>query len=297
MNRVATHPAVNRWLRRVIRPAARFLPTEVLWHVPVVSVVEVRPPSWPVAPVLMANDGSDHVASMLYWRGLDGWEPMTVGLLLELTSPGATVIDVGANTGLFSLLAARRHPGVRVHAIEPAPRVFERLQFNVALNGLPNVACHQLACGEVCGRVTLYVPAGEESPMMASLVPGWSPGRVVEEGVACTTLDAFVESAGEGRVDVIKIDAEGSEDAILRGAERTIRVHRPFIFCEVLDRGELAEAITATLTRHDYCFIALGGDRPRRCASVEGGSDADENHNYLVAHRTRLGEVESAIGP
>ncbi len=258
MRRVLVQPGVNRMIKGVVRPVARFLPTDVLWRLPVVGVVEVRPPSWPFPPILMANDGSDHVASMLFWRGADGWEPTTIRLFLGLTSPGSTVLDIGANSGLFSLLAGRRDPSVRVHAIEPVPRVLERLRGNVALNRLTNVACYHLACGDVTGPVTLHVPTDEVTPMMASLRPGWSTGSSVEERVECTTVDDFVRSVGERRVDVIKVDAEGSEDAVLRGAAGTIGEHRPFIFCEVLNRGGLADAITETLAGHDYAFFSLG---------------------------------------
>src|SRR5438093_4744193 len=101
MSNPLTYGVVNRSLTRLVRPLARFLPTGVLWRLPVVGVVEVSPPGRSTGAILMANDGSDHVASMLFWRGIEGWEPMTIQLFLDLLTSGSTVIDVGANTGLF----------------------------------------------------------------------------------------------------------------------------------------------------------------------------------------------------
>lgn len=289
------HPAVNRQLTRFVRPVAKFLPTEVLWHLPVVGMVEVVPAGWPAAPVLMVNPGSDRVASMLFWRGVDGWEPTTVRLFLGLLSPGSTVLDVGANSGLFSLLAARREPTAHVHALEPVARVFDLLVGNVAANQLQNVTCHRVACGDAVGRTTIHVPERESVPMMASLVSGWSRGRQAPEDVECVTLDGLVREAGLDRVDVIKIDAEGSEDAVLRGAARTLEQHRPFVFCEVLDRRDLAPAVMKALAGHDYRFFALSPAGVRQCTAVYGGADSDEGHNYLFVPGDRLAEVERIL--
>lgn len=267
----------------------------MLWRLPVVGVVEVRPSGWStLPPVLMANDGSDRIASLLYWKGIDGWEPTTVGLFLDLLAPSSTFIDVGANSGLFSLLAARRHPTVLVHALEPVSRVFALLEANVALNRLQTVRCHPVACGERGGRVTVYVPADEPMPMMASLIEDWVRDRRDEEVVDCVTVDGLTEEDPR-RVQVIKIDAEGSEDAVLRGAAATLARDRPFVFCEVLARGGLDSRVADALEDHDYRFFALSPMGARPCQAVHGGIDDDESHNYLFAPRDRLPELEAIL--
>ncbi len=218
---------VNRCVTTALRPLAPLFSQDTLLHVPVVGVVEVRPPENLASAVLMHNDGHDRIASMLYWRGLDGWEPATIRTFLRLISPGSAVLDVGANSGLFALLAGRRDPSVEVHAVEPVSRVFSLLGSNVALNGLENVTCHRLACSDREGAAVLRVPAGEPVPVMASLLAGWCEGPSTDEAVDCVTVDAMVATYDLPRVEVIKIDAEGSEDAVLRGARVTLDRHRP----------------------------------------------------------------------
>jgi FkbM family methyltransferase len=88
----------------------------------------------------------------------------TIRLFLELLAPGATVIDVGANSGLFSLLAAASDPTVRVHAIEPVLGVFSLLEANVGLNRASNITCHRAACGDRAGVLTLHVPVDKRCP-------------------------------------------------------------------------------------------------------------------------------------
>ncbi len=292
MPRLLRRPIVNRCVIRAVRPWATFLSQDTLLRVPVLGVVEVRPPGRAAPTILMGNDGNDRIASMLFWRGVDGWEPTTIRTFLQLVGPGSTVLDVGANSGLFSLLAARRDPTVTVHAIEPVARVFSVLESNVALNGLDNVRCHRFACSDRSGPATMHVPAGEAVPVMASLLSGWSDTAATGEPVECGTLDALVATAGVTRVDVVKIDAEGSEDAVLRGARTTLAEHRPFVLAEVLGRSDLGASVTAALAAHDYRFFRLGPGGVRPCAEVVGGTDHDENHNFLSVHASRLEELE-----
>lgn len=293
MNRLLTSRLVNRPLTRAVRPLARFLSTDVLWRLPVVGTVEVRPEEWTGPPVLMTSDGSDRVASMLYWRGSDGWEPATVRLFLRLAGCGSTALDIGAHSGLFSLLAARRHPRLSVHAVEPLARAFALLESNVALNRLDNVTCHRVACGGRSGWSQLHVPEEGAVTMMASLVAGWSEA-VVTEDVECVTLDRLVEATGVSDIGVIKLDAEGSEADVLEGAVRLLNEQRPFILCEVLDRSGLGGRITAALAGRGYRFFTIAGERLQPCEQVAGAGDADEGHNYLFAPDERLGQLERA---
>ncbi|MDQ4068891.1 MAG: FkbM family methyltransferase [Actinomycetota bacterium] len=260
-----------------------------------VGVVEVRPPENLAPAVLMHNDGHDRIASMLYWRGVRGWEPATIRTFLRLLSPGSAVLDVGANSGLFALLAARRDPSVRVHAIEPVRRVFSLLQANVALNALENVTCYLLACSDREGAAVVQVPAGEPVPVMASLLSGWCEGPSTDEPVDVVTVDGMVATYGIERPEVIKIDAEGSEDAVLRGARVTLDLHRPFVLAEVLRRGRLGEAVAAVLDDCGYRPFQLGMRGPRPLSGPLGGIDDDENHNYLFVHHSRIEEARRLL--
>ena len=279
-----------------MRPLARFLSQDTLLRVPVTGVVEVRLPGETLPPVLMRNDGTDRIASMLFWRGIDGWEPTTIRTFLQLIGPGSTVLDVGANSGLFSLLAARRDRTVRVHAVEPVARVFSLLTANVALNGAGNIRCHRLACSDRSGPAVMHVPTVEPVPVMASLLAGWcDAAESSEEEVTCVTIDEMLATEGLARVDLIKIDAEGSEDAVLRGGGRTLDEHRPFVLAEVLARAGLGESVAAALADRDYVVFRLGPGGLSECSDVSGGTDDDENHNYLFVPGPRLEELDRKL--
>ena len=284
LRRILAHSSVNRAMTSAVRPWAHSLSPRTLLRMPVARIVEVQSPFCD-APVLLDAAGADPIASLLYWRGSAGWEPETLPGFLRLVNSGMTVLDVGANTGLFSLLAARRSPSVTVHAIEPVPRVFAMLESNVARNQLTNVSCHRLALSDEQGTVAMYVPE-DDIPVMSSLLPNWRPGsdRI---HVDAQTLDQFVTRLGLTDVDVIKIDTEGTEHAVLAGAQATLSTQRPFVICEVLSAGNTAGALTERLTAAGYLFFLLSEDGPRATDRVLGNRTGG-CQNYLFVPRSRL---------
>jgi FkbM family methyltransferase len=132
--------------------------------------------------------------------------------------PGDTFVDIGANIGLFTVLAARRvgREG-RVFAFEPSARSFERLQANVALNHFENVECHRLALSETGGQLTMRVSADGFDAWNTFGRP--TAGKeFLEESVPCVTWDAFAQGRSlVGRVTMMKIDVEGWEARVLSG--------------------------------------------------------------------------------
>lgn len=293
LRRILAHRALNRTITAAVKPWAQSLSPSTLLRVPVRRIVEVQSPFCD-GPVFLDTRGVDAIASKLYWYGLAGWEPETLPVFLRLVTPGNVVLDVGANTGLFSLLAARRPPVVKVYAIEPVPRVFAALEANVARNRLSNVFCHQLAFSDTEGTVTMYVPE-EEIPVMASLRPNWRPDAR-EICVPAQTVDQFVTSHSMASIDVIKIDTEGTENAVLAGAEKTLVTHQPFVICEVLSDGNTAAALTKQLTAADYLFFLLAEEGPRATDRIIG-NPAGGCHNYLFVPQSRLDRARILLSP
>lgn len=287
LRHLLAHSSVNRVVTAVVKPWARSLSPSILLRLPVTRVVRVRS-AYCEVPVLLDTDGVDPIASMLYWKGCAGWEPETLPVFLRLINSGDTVLDVGANTGLFSLLAARRSSSVVVHAIEPVPRVFALLQANVARNHLTNILCHRLALSDCEGSLPMYVPQ-DAIPVMASLLSDWRPGSD-SITVDTKTLDQFVADRGITDLGLIKVDTEGTENDVLAGAKTTLATYRPFVICEVLSAGNTAAALTDQLAAADYLFFLLTKNGPRATERVLGNA-VGTCPNYLFVPRSRLREA------
>jgi FkbM family methyltransferase len=187
--------------------------------------------------------------------------------VLPLLRPGDLFVDVGANFGFWALPAARR--GCRVIAVEPVPETRSLLAANVERNGLSDrVEILGQAVSDGAASLTVAVPAGESG--QASAHPD-SGAQLEHFTVEATTLD---EILGEQAVRFLKIDVEGHEPAVLRGAARALRSRRiEFVLVElasaVMSRsGATGASLIDVLEGHGYNFVrfvrANEGLFPRR---------------------------------
>lgn len=163
------------------------------------------------------------------------YEMVPLMYLARLVPKKGVVFDIGANIGNHSIFFAA-FMAAQVIALEPAPELFALLRRNIELNALTNIQPFQLAAGDRSGWGRVHRP-----PSSIHNTGAWQVRPVKEAGmsgdVRITTLDSLAESIaemiGDLPVTLLKIDVEGSEFAVLRGAEQTIRNHRPLIYVEL----------------------------------------------------------------
>ena len=188
----------------------------------------------------MGRDAGIFLASGLYWDGLDSFEPQTSRTLRFFFSRATTFVDVGANYGFYSLLAAHWNPNIQVVAFEPVPQIFERLQGNIRLNGLQQrVSSYCLALSDRSGPAKLYVPQSDSRDFesTATLAEGNWQQRKGSPTIDLQSISfADFEKQHPARLEIVKVDVEDHEASVLRGMQEAIRRDRPFIVCEILPR-------------------------------------------------------------
>ena len=189
----------------------------------------------------MKLDLRDAVQRRMYYYG-DYDERYEAKMIRGLLDKGEIFWDIGANIGYFSLLAAAtlEHTG-QVIAFEPGQVAYARLLDNIALNPFSNITTFNLAVTDREGEATLYL-AAETADGCASL---YGAGSEVTGQEICRTvsLDGFVQSQALPGPDFIKIDVEGAELFVLRGAREILAVSRPLLLVE-LKEGTLAASGT-----------------------------------------------------
>jgi FkbM family methyltransferase len=169
-------------------------------------------------------------------------------VLDQLIQPGATVVEVGANIGSHTVSIARKVGAAgRVIAVEPQRVIHQYLSANVSLNMLDNVECHWAACGGEAGE--LVVPRLNYFAQELQNFGGLSLSTGGEgEPVPVVQLDAIMR----GRpAQLIKIDVEGMEAEVLRGATNTILNNRPVIYAEN-DRPAKSDELLTLLWSLNY---------------------------------------------
>lgn len=293
--RIVTSSALNRLLRLVLRPVAALHPGDLVCRIPVVGEIRLCLPGG--GTLLLINDGADQIASKLYWGGLGCYEPGTIAVYFDLLRQSRVVFDVGANTGLFALLAAVDDSRREVHAFEPLPRVFAYLARNIAANGLSNVKAVMSVVAERDGSASLFEPLTVTLPSSASTLRGFVCGVATREvALPGITLDSYVSSQGSPPVDLIKVDVEGTEDKVLEGALRIIRRDHPAVLCEVLRRpGEPAgQRMKALLSTLGYRFLQIRDNGLVETGEIEGGT-TESDWNYLFITEKRLGRLSVPV--
>jgi FkbM family methyltransferase len=164
-----------------------------------------------------------------------GWEPDVTAVVESVLRPGMVVVDIGANMGHFSLLAAARvgSTGV-VHAFEPGLANAALIQLSAVDNAFEHLVVHPVALDERAG-VLMWERAFGSNARVHRLAAG-APVRVGGRSqlVQATRLD---DIAIGPRVDLVKIDVEGAELLALRGAEALLRRNRPVIVSEFAPVG------------------------------------------------------------
>jgi FkbM family methyltransferase len=175
---------------------------------------------------LMRLDAADLIQRTILVTGR--WDEGVGRVLIERLKPGDLFVDVGANVGYFSLLAASR--AARVIAFEPNPRCHAALVENARLNGFDRIDARPIGLAEAAGQAILGV-AQEANSGAGTLRE--SPGQQVP--IALDTLDAQL---GAERPALIKIDVEGAELRVIEGAQATLRrSDAPPVILEVSEWG------------------------------------------------------------
>lgn len=189
---------------------------------------------------------------------------------------GYVCCDIGAEYGLYTLtFASRVGPRGTVLAFEPLPGPGRFLARTVRWLRASNVAVHQHALGDEPRQGTMSLPKRRGLPVhgrafLADDADGLGPNAEFAGDqrlqVTVSTLDRVVAQSGLDRVDFIKIDVEGYEPAVLRGAEETIRRFRPVLLIEIEDRhldkfGADSSTVVDIMMAHGYSMSTLWNGR------------------------------------
>lgn len=211
------------------------------------------------------------VLSQLYWYGEQGWEPELVPWWRHFCRRSQSVLELGANVGYFTVQGATAAPGARYVAVEPHPFSLRICRANLDLNGVQSV---ELLAGAAVddpalSSVQLLVPAEQlATPTVAFLSADTELPRDMARDVT-TSLD--VPAVDVRRllrdVDLLKLDVEGQEQALLAAAREHLRAGRPTLFVEVLPGTVKLRTLLAELCTQDgyRCYAPTRG----RLAEVE----------------------------
>jgi FkbM family methyltransferase len=277
--RLLYHPSINRSLRPFIKPLGYAL-GDVMPAIPVIGRIELTFSN--KKQFNIESDGYDTITNGLYWNGVDSYESETLPHFLKIASRSRKIFDIGANTGLYAIMAATENTTEMVYAFEPIPRIFGYLKRNIEANSLNNIEPEQSALSNYDGEIEIYIPPGK-IPTSSSTLKGFREASEVLK-VPSIKLDTYCKKRDIKEVDFLKIDTEGTEHLVIEGGIQTIKRDQPIIICEVL-QGFTERFIHRLLDPIGYEYYWLSDKGPIKQESIVGHSDKGQNYLFLTQKR------------
>jgi FkbM family methyltransferase len=236
--------------------------------------------------------GADQIVRAIRREGWHSFEcPLPDVFYHCVRATSGLVLDVGANTGFYALLAVSARPDVGVIAFEPFPPAIAMLRENLLLNPRgDSVTVVEKAVSDREGRAALFVPEASHGMVetSCSLNDQFKHQHVAALDVEVITIDRYLERLGQPPISVVKIDVESMEHAVLRGCQRTLQRDRPVVFVEFLERVGNDEAIEELRIEQDLIDVRL---QPKQ-AVVGDAIDFDPNAwNHLLCPAERFSEM------
>lgn len=220
----------------------------------------------------------------LFWQGLGvGREGFSLRLWQKLSETSQVIFDIGANTGMYSLLSKAVNPQSQVYGFEPTRRIFDKYKANCELNNY-NVHCEWMAVSNTSGEVIIY-----DLPVVnnysATINKSFSDvrhapliGERLETRVPCTTVKDYVEKKKIQRIDLMKIDVELHEPEVLAGIGEYLQKFHPTLLIEVMN-NDIASRIQTALQGCTYLYFTI--DEAGKIQQTDKIFAANES-NYLI---------------
>lgn len=234
----------------------------------------------------MLLNPTEHIQQQLFWYGY--YEKELGDLMKKTVKPGDVFLDIGANIGYFSLLVANNSPSVKVISFEPVAGLFQNMNENISLNNIKNIATVNAATGEITEEKELFISAPDNLGMSSFHQPENYSGK--KESVKVVAIDDWFKTSGLSKIDVIKLDVEGSELAALKGMKEVLQKQKPVLIVEV-NPETLSMFNLKPSDIYDYLkqlnfegFLILENARLERLDHVE----INQTTNVLFIHKEKV---------
>jgi FkbM family methyltransferase len=222
------------------------------------------------------------IENEVFWSGLtNGWEKISIQLWIALCKESNTIIDVGANTGIYALIAKTLHPTAAVYCFEPVHRVFEKLIHNCTLNNY-QIACFETALSNYDGEAIIFDTASEHTYSVTVNKNTTETGtNTIETKIRTQKLATFIVQNNIQHIDLIKIDVETHEAEVLEGMETYLQQFQPTLLIEILN-DEVGKRVQELIKNIDYLYFNIDEiNKPKKVDRI----CKSNYYNYLICKK------------
>lgn len=204
------------------------------------------------------------IPTLLFWKGVAGYEPMTLQVWQELSIRSKVIFDVGSNFGLFALLAKLANGEAMVTAFEPLKRNSQLIEKNCRCNDM-NIGIEEIALSDHEGVATFY-----DMDSFDNTIGSFNEDFVKRHRhhkalnaieVKTDTVDNYCLTRDIDTIDLLKLDVEGAEEMVIMGATGMIKKSFPCLIVEISDENSFDRIKKRILNLHKYKIYRIDEDQ------------------------------------
>ena len=200
------------------------------------------------------------IENELFWHGIENaWERTSFKLWKRFCAEANVIFDIGANTGVYSLIAGSVNSKAKIYAFEPVKSVYEKLNKNIELNAFRNnVKTFETALSDYTGEAIIYLEKNAEHVLSVTVNKTFMGDDVEQrtEVIKTIRLDEFIENEKIESIDLMKIDVETHEPEVLEGMGIYLSRFRPVILIEILN-DEIGARVQHIIQGLNYRFYNI----------------------------------------
>jgi len=202
---------------------------------------------------VLLNDYNSSFETSIFWTNTFMDEKVSLEVWNELSKHSNTIIDVGANAGVYSIVAALANDSATIVAFEPISRIYKRLLENIEANQL-NVSTEELALSNANGESIIYdLPVDHHYHASLNKQEVVHHAGLTEQVIRVCRFDDYAKEHGLSDIDLVKIDVEGFELEVLEGMLTTLKTELPSVLIELKD-AKRSIAVEQMLNGLGYTF-------------------------------------------
>ncbi|MBC7888527.1 MAG: FkbM family methyltransferase [Ferruginibacter sp.] len=197
------------------------------------------------------------IENELFWKGLfNSWEKYSLGVWAGLSEKANVIFDIGANTGIYSMVAKAKNKDADVHAFEPFQAICKKLVHNAGINGY-DIHCNCAAISNYTGDGVIYT-ANENFAYSVTVNQNlWvKDSEPIKIDIKTTTLKDYIEKNNIQSIDLMKIDVETHEPEVMEGFDEYFLQFKPIILIEILNE-EVAARLNNYFAAVDFDFYNI----------------------------------------
>jgi FkbM family methyltransferase len=279
--KIIYNQSINFFLRSINKFILKLIPISI--NLPPSGIIKLDIDS---KKIKFKTNQTNFITHLLYWKGYNNFEYSTI--FLSLISKIESFYDIGANIGYYSLLASVKNPKIRIVSFEPARGPLYYLTENIKINKLENIKIEAIALSHREGDITFYEAINKKYRYLEFNLGGEGNAgsktektHFIETKVNTTTLDNYVQVNDVSKIDLIKMDTEGTENLILENAEYVLSKMKPIIICETLF-DTIETELENIMLKHDYEFYNHVGSGLKKTNTIIREKDNNVRNCFFV---------------